>query len=194
MGAFILMLQSDAQVNVLLGGGIDSTALIAFYLSRGSSVRGIHFNYNQPSFKGESHAVLALTQHYDIPLTAIDLGLQIACTQGEYHCRNAILLFSAASILPSKKGRFAIGIHAGTPYYDCSKKFVEDMQRVFDGYFAGSVQIEAPFVEFTKKDVFKYCKIAKVPINLTFSCERRGDIPCGECPSCLDRKEWDENY
>lgn len=188
------MLQPNTDVNLLLGGGIDSTALIAFYLSCGSSVRGIHFNYNQPSFEGEHRAVLALTQHYNISLTTIDLGLKIACTQGEYHCRNATLLFSAASILPSKKGRFAIGIHAGTPYYDCSKKFVEDMQRIFDGYFAGSVQIEAPFVEFTKKDVFKYCKIAKVPINLTFSCERRGDIPCGECPSCLDRNELNENY
>lgn len=186
------MLSPDADVNLLLGGGIDSAALIAFYLSRGSSVRGIHFNYNQPSFEGERLAVLALAQHYNISLTTIDLGLKIACTQGEYHCRNAALLLASVSILPAKQGRFAMGIHAGTPYYDCSKAFLEDIQRIFDGYFSGSFRVEAPFVEFTKKDIFKYCKLAKVPIEITFSCERQGNIPCGECPSCLDRRALDE--
>lgn len=77
------MLQPDADANLLLGG-IDSAALIAFYLSRGFTVRGIHFNYNQPSFEGERHAVLALTQHYNISLNTIDLGLKIACTQGDF--------------------------------------------------------------------------------------------------------------
>lgn len=188
------MLQLDAQVNLLLGGGIDSAALIAFYLSRGLSVRGIHFHYNQPSFEGERCAVIALAQHYNISITTIDLGLKIACTQGEYHCRNGTLLLASASILPNKQGRFAIGIHAGTPYYDCSKAFLEDIQRIFDGYFAGSLQVEAPFIEFTKKDIFKYCQIAKVPIEITFSCERRSDKPCGECPSCLDRRALDESF
>lgn len=189
-----LMLQSEAQVNLLLGGGVDSAALIAFYLSRGSTVRGVHYNYNQPSFEGERRAVLALAQHYSISLKTIDLGLKIACTQGEYHCRNATLLLASASILPTKQSRFAIGIHAGTSYYDCSKEFLEDIQRIFNGYFSGSVQVEAPFIEFTKKDIFKYCKNAEVPIDITFSCERRGDIPCGECPSCLDRRALDESF
>lgn len=188
------MPQSDAQVNLLLGGGIDSAALIAFYISRGSTVQGIHFNYNQPSFEGERCAVLALAQYYNISLNTIDLGLKIACTQGEYHCRNATLLLASASILPTKQSRFAIGIHAGTPYYDCSQAFLEDIQRILNGYFAGSVQVEAPFIEFTKKDIFKYCQIAKVPIEITFSCERHGAIPCGECPSCLDRRALDESF
>ena len=186
------MLQSDSQVNLLLGGGIDSATLIAFYLSRGESVKGIHFNYNQPSLKGERRAVLALARHYNIPATTIDLGLKIACTQGEYHCRNATLLLAGASITSDKQGRFAIGIHAGTPYYDCSKPFLEDIQRILDGYFSGSIQVEAPFIDFTKKDIFKYCKLAKVPVEITFSCERQEDIPCGECPSCLDRRALDE--
>jgi 7-cyano-7-deazaguanine synthase len=188
------MFHSDAQVNLLVGGGVDSAALIAFYLSHGSTVRGIHFNYNQPSFEGERRAALALAQHYGISLTTIDLGLAITCTQGEYHCRNATLLFAAASILPTKKGRFAIGIHAGTHYYDCSKTFLEDIQRIFDGYFAGSVQVEAPFIDFTKKNIFKYCKLCKVPTEITFSCERRGDIHCGECLSCLDRRALNEDF
>lgn len=182
------MFQPDAQINLLLGGGIDSAALIAFYLSRGATVRGIHFNYGQPSIYGERRSVLALSQHYAIPVTTIDLGLSIISTRGEYHCRNAILLLSAASIFPAKQGRFSIGIHSGVPYYDCSKSFITEIQRLFEGYFGGSIQVEAPFLEFTKEDVFKFCRLAQVPIELTFSCERRGDSPCGQCPSCIDRR------
>ncbi|MBD2186430.1 7-cyano-7-deazaguanine synthase [Aerosakkonema funiforme] len=182
------MLPSDAQINLLLGGGIDSSALIAFYLARGATVRGIHFNYGQPSLDGERRSILALSQHYAIPLTTVDLGLSIVSAQGEYHCRNATLLLAAASIFPAKQGRFSIGIHSGTSYYDCSKIFMADIQRIFDGYFGGCIQVEAPFLEFTKADIFNFCTLAQVPVELTFSCERRGDFPCGQCSSCLDRR------
>lgn len=185
---FSFLIQPDTQINLLLGGGIDSAALIAFYLSRGVTLRGIHFNYGQPSLDGERRSVVALSKHYKISVTTIDLGLSIVSTYGEYHCRNATLLLAAASIFPAKQGILSLGIHSGTPYYDCSLSFLTDIQRLFDGYFGGAVQVEAPFIEFTKKDIFEFCRLNKVPMEITFSCERRGDRPCGECPSCLDRR------
>lgn len=190
----IPMAQSATQVNLLLGGGIDSTALIAYYISRKASVRGIHFNYGQPSLVGESLSVSMLSQHYSIPVTTVDLGISIASTQGEYHCRNALLLLAAASVLHVRRGILAIGIHSGTPYYDCSLSFMTDIQRLLDGYFGGAVQVEAPFIELTKKDIFDFCQLMNVPIKMTFSCERRGDFPCSECPSCKDRRMLDESF
>jgi 7-cyano-7-deazaguanine synthase len=187
-----LFIQPDAKINLLLGGGVDSAALIAFYLSRGVTVRGIHFNYSQPSLEGERRSVLALSKYYRIPITMIDLGLNIVDTQGEYHGRNATLILAAVSIFPAKQGIFSIGIHSGTPYYDCSLSFLGDIQRLLDGYFGGVIQVEAPFIEFTKKDIFEFCRQNQVPVNLTFSCERRGDVPCGECLSCQDRKMFNE--
>lgn len=180
------------EVNLLLSGGIDSTALVAFYLSRGLLVKGFHFNYGHPSFAAEKRAVEKISSHYKIPVTEIDLGLSIVSNKGEYYCRNATLLFSAASISSSKSARFAIGIHKGTPYYDCSKAFVDDIQRIFDGYFSGSVQIEAPFLELTKSEILSLCGELKVPVEITYSCERSSDIPCGECSSCIDRRVLNE--
>ena len=181
-----------SKVNLLMSGGIDSTALVAFYLSRNVLVKGLHFNYGHPSFTAEKHAVEKISAHYRIPVSTIDLGLSIASNKGEYYCRNATLLLSAASIISSKSARFAVGIHKGTPYYDCSKVFVDDIQRILDGYFNGSVQIEAPFLELTKGEILSLCNELKVPVEITYSCERSSDIPCGECLSCIDRRILNE--
>lgn len=185
-------MQKPPEVNVLMSGGIDSTALVAFYLSRNTSVEGVHFNYGQPSFGGEQRAVQKLSSYYRITVTTISLGLLISRDKGEYYCRNAVLLLSAASTLPVKSARFAIGIHANTPYYDCSMSFVDDIQKLLDGYFNGSVRVEAPFLEFTKRDILELCKALNVPISLTYSCENNSYTPCGECYSCIDRRALDD--
>lgn len=184
-------MQQPTEVNVLLSGGIDSTALVSFYLARDIAVKGIHFNYGQPCFRGEQRAVQQVSSYYKISTKTISLGFSIANNQGEYHCRNAILLLSAASISLAKPARFVIGIHANAPYYDCSKAFIENIQKLLDGYFNGSAQVETPFLEFTKKDIIELCKALNVPVNLTFSCERNSDIPCGKCLSCTDRRMLD---
>jgi 7-cyano-7-deazaguanine synthase len=181
------------EVNLLLSGGIDSTALVGFYLSQDVLVKGFHFNYGHPSFAAEKRAVEKVASHYKIPVSTIDLGLPIASNKGEYYCRNAILLLSAASISSSTSARFAIGIHQGTPYYDCSKDFVDDIQRIFDGYFNGSFQVEAPFLKLTKGQILSLCNDLKVPIEITYSCERSSDVPCKKCPSCIDRRVLNES-
>lgn len=179
--------QTLKEVCVLLGGGIDSTALIPFYLSRGDTIQGLHFDYGQPNGEAELRAIRAVGIHYDVPVKNIELGLPIVSVRGEYLCRNAVLLLGAASILDSTDGRLSIGIHSGTPYYDCSTSFLTDIQRLLDGYFGGTVQVEAPFLEFTKRDVFDFCLRHRVPVDLTFSCERSNNNPCGECGSCKER-------
>lgn len=179
--------QTSREVCVLLGGGLDSTALIPFYLSRGDTVRGVHFDYGQPSLEGERRSVLGIAEHYAVSVEMVQLGLSITNVRGEYFCRNAVLLLCAASILDHAGGRLSLGIHAETPYYDCSSSFLTDVQRLLDGYFGGTVRVEAPFVEFTKRDVFNFCLLNQVPVDLTFSCERRSDCPCGECQSCEER-------
>ncbi|WP_370567730.1 7-cyano-7-deazaguanine synthase [Limnothrix sp. FACHB-881] len=180
-------------MNLLLSGGIDSTALVAFYISQGLLVKGFHFNYGHPSSAAEKRAVKNISSYYKIPVTEINLGLSIVSNKGEYYCRNAILLFSVASLSSSKSARLAIGIHKGTPYYDSSKAFVDDMQRILDGYFSGSTQIEAPFLELTKSEILSLCDELKVPVEITYSCERNSDIPCGECSSCIDRRILNES-
>ena len=64
------------------------------------------------------------------------------------------------------------------------------MQGLLDGYFAGSVQLETPFINYTKKDIIGYAVENQVPLDLTYSCLSRNDPPCGRCPACLDRIDY----
>jgi 7-cyano-7-deazaguanine synthase len=176
----------EDEVFLLMGGGLDSTALIPFYHDRNRTVRGIHVDYGQPSAAGERRAALAVCQHYALPFHPLDLGLSLACQQGEYRGRNALLLLAAVSLAPAPRS-VAIGIHAGVPYYDTTATFLADINRLFDGYTSGAAHAEAPFLEFSKADVYAYGLHAGVPFNLTFSCERSSGPPCGVCPSCQDR-------
>lgn len=179
----------ERTVTLLLGGGIDSTALIPFYRDRGVTHRAAHFDYGQPSAAAERRAGRAICRHYAVPLATYSLGVALAAEDGEYRGRNALLLFAAAGLDPPPSA-IAIGIHAGTPYYDCSEVFLRDIRRLFDGYFGGAVSVEAPFIAFGKQQVCEFARRAGVPLDLTFSCERRSAAPCGACPSCLDRRAY----
>jgi len=53
-----------------------------------------------------------------------------------------MFLLGAASILNNTSARLSLGIHAETPFYDCSVPFLNDVQRLFDGYFAKADQAE----------------------------------------------------
>jgi 7-cyano-7-deazaguanine synthase len=178
-----------SKVAILLGGGIDSAALIDYYLSRDVSIKGYHFDYGQPSLPGELKAVDALSQHYSVPVSYETLGFHIVCSAiGEYRFRNSLFLVALASLVPYTSGLVAIGVHTGTRYYDCSAQFVQSAQKSFDEHTHGRFNIDAPFISFSKKEVIDYCRKRAVPIGLTFSCERLGDFHCGRCSSCLDRK------
>lgn len=177
---------AETMVTLLLGGGIDSAALIPFYQARGSALHVVHFDYGQPSAAAERRAAQGICRHYKMALTEHKLGITLVCESSEYRGRNALLLMAAAGSEPDPSS-VAIGIHAGTPYYDCSAAFLRDMNRLFDGYFGGTLPVEAPFIDFDKREVCTFAREAGVPIDLTFSCERTSGAPCGECLSCQDR-------
>ena len=50
----------------------------------------------------------------------------------------------------------------------------------------GAVQVGAPFLAWTKRQVWDFATSGDVPLSLTYSCERGGEAACGECPSCQD--------
>ena len=91
----------------------------------------------------------------------------------------------AIAEFPAALGMIAIGIHAGTDYSDCTADFIASMQRVADTYYDGRVQIVAPFLRWTKRDIWQYAQ-DRIPLSHTYSCERGLAQPCGGCLSCLD--------
>lgn len=181
-------MEKKVKVLLLASGGIDSTALLNLYVSNKEDLECIHFQYGQPSAKSEKHSVEKIAEYYDVKLKTIDLSLPINRRKYEFLGRNAlfVLLASSLSVIPL---RISLGIHSGSNYYDSTKNFLMDCQQLLDGYFNGVVRIEAPFLEYDKKDIIKYSKKNKVPLDLTYSCLTKNFPPCGDCPSCLDRRD-----
>ena len=176
---------------LLLSGGIDSAACLAFYLKEEFQVECFHISFGQPASRHERAAAERLARHFGVPLTILRWFGSADFMAGEIVGRNAFFLLGALIEIGGNSGILATGIHAGTSYFDCSKAFLSSLQTVFDGYCDGRVQLAAPFIEWSKQQVFAYCKSEGVPINLTYSCEKGTDQPCGECLSCQDRRALD---
>jgi 7-cyano-7-deazaguanine synthase len=135
----------------------------------------------------EAAACRALSDRLSLPLQQLIVSGFGAFGTGELTGRNAMLIFSALFFTRGKSDLLAIGIHAGTPYFDCSEAFVASAARLVSECTDGCTSLVAPFISWSKKEVFDYFVTAQLPIELTYSCEAGTDPVCGVCASCRDR-------
>ncbi|WP_447603551.1 7-cyano-7-deazaguanine synthase [Nitrospira sp. Nam80] len=176
------------SVVVLTSGGIDSAALLAFYLRERVEVLPLFVDFGQPAAKQELRAARAVCKRYGVRLSIITVRSRVAFSVGEIPGRNAFLVFTAVLVFGLKPEIIAIGIHEGLPYYDCTDGFLKSMQMIVDGYAAGRIKLAAPFLKWGKQLIWEFCRNARVPVNATYSCERGGVRPCAKCLSCKDRE------
>lgn len=110
--------------------------------------------------------------------------------------RNGLMLSAIASFamatFPDEDVSIFIGAHAddaaGNAYADCSEEFVGAMQDAICIGTYGKVNIEAPLVNMNKAQVVKTGLSLDVPYELTWSCYEGGDVQCGTCGTCIDRR------
>jgi 7-cyano-7-deazaguanine synthase len=173
---------------VLMSGGIDSAACAHLLISQAFKVSAVFVDYGQAASTSELRAANSMAGHLDIPLKVVKVAYSKGFTTGELVGRNAFLAFTAFFLLGAPKGLIAMGIHSGTPYYDCSNNFVEKMTTLFAEHTDGSTRFIAPFVDWSKRDIFDYSLKFSIPITQTYSCESGTTPPCGICASCADRR------
>lgn len=176
----------NPEVLILLSGGIDSTACLNFYLRLGRTPFGLFVDYGQRAASREWQAVCDVASFYNIPTTRLQWQGRNK-SAGLILGRNAFLIAAALMEKPASVSVIATGIHSDTEYADCSPAFVIKMQAVLDTYEKAHVRLAAPFLDWTKVDIVQYCLMERVPVDLTYSCER-GSEPCGYCLSCKDRE------
>jgi 7-cyano-7-deazaguanine synthase len=74
-------------------------------------------------------------------------------------------------------------------YADCRKEFVVAFGEAMRLANEPSVNILAPFIDFTKKDIVALGLELHVPFEDTWSCYKGGEVACGVCGTCRERLE-----
>ena len=145
-----MVTSEKSKIIVLLSGGIDSAACVCYYTRNNFPTSGLFIDYGQIAAKNELNSAKKIAKHYQIGIDVIKTDTSMQFKDGEIRGRNAFLLFSCLMKYPNFSGIISLGIHAGVPYYDTTEKFVNDMNRIFAQYTNGTVQLEAPFLNWQK--------------------------------------------
>jgi 7-cyano-7-deazaguanine synthase len=177
-----------SRATVLLSGGIDSAACARFLQDEGHTVSCVFIDYGQAAAGQEKYAATSIATHLRSQLSTISVTPRHEFGAGEITGRNAFLVLAAMMLCDVRSGVLALGIHSGTPYYDCGPAFLVSIDRLVAEYTDGLARVAAPFISWTKRETFEYYCRAGIPAEISYSCEAGTMPPCGGCASCLDRR------
>lgn len=197
---------------IVLSGGLDSTTLLHDYKERialavtfdyGSNhnAREIECARKQCEMLSIEHIVIPLkfmAQYFESSL----LSGADAIPEGSYAdenmkstvvpFRNGIMLSVACGLAESRGLQYVmIANHGGDHaiYPDCRPGFVKAMgEAMREGTYNG-VEILAPYTMITKSDIVRRGADKGVDYAHTYSCYRGGEMHCGRCGTCVERKE-----
>lgn len=206
------------NIVVLLSGGMDSTTLAYQCVERigVAGVIALSVNYGQRHSRelisakvvadrlGIEHVVADLS-----PLRALFSGSAltddaVAVPEGHYAAetmkatvvpmRNPMFLCVAAGLAWARHAsEVAIAVHAGDHaiYPDCRPTFVEAfnvmLREASEGF--STAQLSSPFVQLSKADIAATGHRLGVQWADTWSCYKGGDVHCGKCGTCVERRE-----
>lgn len=198
----------------LLSGGLDSTTCLYHAKNDGYEVIALTVDYGQLHEKEILFACNTAKKleikHYqtkvDLPWggsALLDKQIDIPVGRDEevmnkeipstyVPARNSVFL-SLASSLAEAEGAEIIFIGANvldySGYPDCRPEYLESFSKMIElGTKVGSkgkaIKIAAPLLRMNKKEIIEHANSLKVPFEMTWSCYKGEDVPCGECDSC----------
>ncbi|MGN0281688.1 MAG: 7-cyano-7-deazaguanine synthase QueC [Prevotella sp.] len=106
--------------------------------------------------------------------------------------RNGIMLSIAVGIAETNDlKRVLIANHGGDHaiYPDCRPEFINAIDTAAKVGTYVNVSIEAPYTNITKTDIALRGKSLGIDYSETWSCYKGGNIHCGTCGTCVERKE-----
>ncbi len=196
-----------------LSGGLDSTTLLYHAMREDNNIRAIGFNYGQRHVTELSKAA-AICRAVGVPHSIFNLDpllfMGSALTggpdvpHGHYAAdnmkvtivpnRNAVMLASAFAYAVSiGADRVGIATHAGDhPVYpDCRPEFMTAFQTMEDRALGegNEVALWTPYINMSKAGIVETGYVIGVPYERTWSCYEGGEVHCGKCGTCVERKE-----
>ena len=202
------------KVVVLLSGGMDSVTAFHQAVHEHEVVAGLSFDYGAKHHSKELpmaawHCAQAGIPHRvaSLDFVAREFQSDLLSTGGDipdghYEVeamkrtvvpfRNGIMLAIAAGFAESHEAEgVVIAAHAGDHaiYPDCREGFLEPMARaISEGTYAGIVLLR-PFVEIDKAGIARRGAELGIDFSRTWSCYKGGELHCGSCGTCVERRE-----
>lgn len=72
-------------------------------------------------------------------------------------------------------------------YWDTTPQFLASLNEVYSLNRKTPIQIQAPFVQFSKADILRLGLEMDVDYAQTWSCYEGKEAACGRCPTCAER-------
>lgn len=199
---------------IVYSGGLDSTVLLYHLRATGHELHALSFDYGQ-RHRCELDRAANICAELGIPQPQANLsGIQpllagssltspeIDVAEGHYTeesmkstvvpNRNMILLAIATGhALSIGAGQIAYAAHSGDHaiYPDCRNEFAEAMAAAIQLADWEKVKLIRPFVDWTKADIVRRGAELDVPFDQTWSCYKGGELHCGRCGTCIERRE-----
>jgi 7-cyano-7-deazaguanine synthase len=202
------------NVCVLLSGGMDSVTALYDALLSHRVVAALSFDYGAKHNARElpfaaEHAAAAHVPHHVVPLGFMN---DLFCSDllqsggdvpdGHYEeesmkrtvvpFRNGIMLAIAAGVAESAGADgVVIAAHAGDHaiYPDCREPFMKAMGQAMERGTYPGIQLLRPFITLDKTGIARRGAELGVEYARTWSCYKGGEIHCGTCGTCVERRE-----
>ncbi len=184
----------------LFSGGLDSTVMLYDLLDQENHVHCLLFHYGQKHAARELACAEATCKKLSVPFNIIDLP-PILFTRsrltGEKGIlkgaatvvpnRNMVLISMAASYALSNGGTavtWAANADDAEIYPDCRMEFYKSLNSALRICDTRRMEIHAPYLVKTKREVVEKGRALGVPFGETWSCYEGGAEPCGICGAC----------
>ena len=202
------------KVIVLCSGGMDSVAALHWAARHHSVAAAVSFDYGSKHNAREipfaaEHARALGVPHTIIPLDFIAnlfasdlLKTGGSVPEGHYEdktmrqtvvpFRNGIMLAAAGGLAESLGAEgLVIAAHSGDHaiYPDCREDFMRAMGDALRLGTYAAVQLLRPFIALSKGQIVLEGAKLGVDFARTWSCYVGGDIHCGKCGTCVERRE-----
>lgn len=197
---------------IIVSGGMDSITLL--YDHKDEIALGISFDYGSnhnareiPFAKmhcerlGIKHITINLDFMHQYFKSSLLDGAE-AIHEGHYAddnmkstvvpFRNGIMLSIAIGIAESNNlDQVFIANHGGdhTIYPDCRPEFINAIDAAATAGTYNNVKVVAPYTKITKSDIARIGKKLGIDYTETWSCYKGGEVHCGKCGTCVERKE-----
>ena len=198
-------MKTTSKAIMLFSGGLDSTTVLYYALSKKYKCDCLTFDYGQ-KHKKELKSAIKIAKSLDVNYYIVKITLpwsndvltnrnkkipihkQLPKNIPSTYVpgRNTLFLSYALSFAQSINAKsIFIGVNAVdfSNYPDCTPKFIEAYNNVLKT-LKTKITIQAPILKLNKAQIIKLGTRLNVPYKDTWTCYNGFDKPCMQCDSC----------